>query len=98
MENQNDRHKYNIWYEAMETAEKYYFKMLEAGASPQEARSILPTSLKTELVITMNLREWRHFLKLRSGNGAHPQIKEIAKLILTTFKQNLPVFFHDIEE
>lgn len=89
--------KYKIWNEAMECAEKYYFQMLEAGASPQEARSILPNSLKTELVMTMNLREWRHFLRLRLGNGAHPQIKEISKLILEIFKQKLPVFFQDIE-
>ena len=92
-----DFEKYKIWNEAMKCAEKYYFQMLEAGASPQEARAILPNSLKTELVMTMNLREWRHFLRLRLGNGAHPQIKEISKLILEVFKQRLPVFFQDIE-
>lgn len=81
----------------MESAEKYYFQMLEAGASPQEARSVLPNSLKTELVMTMNLREWRHFFKLRLGSGAHPQMKEIAKLILGVFRRELPVFFDDIE-
>lgn len=97
MNNQKDRNKYKIWHEAMEAAEKYYFQMLEAGASPQEARAILPTSLKTELVMTMNIREWRHFLKLRLGNGAHPQIKEISRLILMEFKQKLPVFFQDVE-
>ncbi|MCD7834856.1 MAG: FAD-dependent thymidylate synthase [Lachnospiraceae bacterium] len=92
-----DRRKYEIWTAAMESAEKYYFEMLEAGASAQEARSILPNSLKTEIVMTMNLREWRHFLKLRLSGGAHPQIREISQQILEVFQQNLPVFFGDIQ-
>lgn len=98
MGNPVDYQKYEIWREAMENAEKSYFRMIEAGASPQEARSVLPNSLKTELVMTMNLREWRHFFKLRLANGAHPQMKEVSKLILEVFRQKLPVFFDDIEE
>lgn len=97
MENPADAKKYEIWQEAMENAEKSYFRMLDAGASPQEARSVLPNSLKTELVMTMNLREWRHFFKLRLANEAHPQMKELSRLILEVFKQKLPVFFQDIE-
>ncbi len=92
-----DSRKYQIWCEAMECAEKYYFQMIEAGASPQEARSILPNSLKSELVMTMNLREWRHFLRLRLSSAAHPQIREIAEMILQVFKEKLPVFFQDME-
>lgn len=98
MENPTDCQKYEIWQEAMENAEKSYFRMLEAGASPQEARAVLPNSLKTELVMTMNLREWRHFFKLRTSNRAHPQMKEVSKLILEVFRQKFPVFFQDIEE
>lgn len=98
LKNPADCQKFEIWHEAMVNAEKSYFRMLDAGASPQEARSVLPNSLKTELVMTMNLREWRHFFKLRLANGAHPQMKEIAKLILEVFRQKLPVFFQDIEE
>lgn len=98
MENPTDCQKYEIWQEAMENAEKSYFRMLEAGASPQEARAVLPNSLKTELVMTMNLREWRHFFKLRTSNRAHPQMKEVSKLILEVFRQKLPVFFQDIGE
>lgn len=93
-----DCQKYQIWKEAMECAEKYYFQMLEAGATPQEARSVLPNSLKTEIVMTMNLREWRHFLKLRISSGAHPQIREISRMILEVFQKNLPIFFQDISE
>lgn len=97
MNNPVDCKKYKIWQESMECAEKYYFQMIEAGASPQEARAVLPNSLKTEIVMTMNLREWRHFLKLRIDNGAHPQMREVSKLILEVMKQKLPVFFQDIE-
>ena len=97
MNNPVDCKKYKIWQESMECAEKYYFQMIEAGASPQEARAVLPNSLKTEIVMTMNLREWRHFFKLRIDNGAHPQMREVSKLILEVMKQKLPVFFEDIE-
>ncbi len=97
LDNPDDRRKYEIWQNAMEWAEKYYFQMLEAGATPQEARSVLPNSLKTELVMTMDLREWRHFLKLRLDKAAHPQMREVARLILEVFQQKLPVFFEDIE-
>ena len=92
-----DSRKYQIWRDAMEASERYYFQMLEAGASPQEARSVLPNSLKTELVMTMNLREWRHFFRLRIDGGAHPQMRELAMLILEVFKEKLPVFFQDID-
>ena len=66
------------------------------GAQPQEARSILPNSLKTEIVITMNLREWRHFFKLRTSKQAHLQMQEIAKMILNKFKSMIPIVFDDI--
>ena len=77
--------------------EKRYFEMLKHGATPQEARSILPNSIKTEIVMTMNLREWRHFFKLRCDKAAHPQMREIANMILEEFKNNIPVVFDDIE-
>lgn len=91
-----DRKKYEVWQKAMKAAEQYYFEMLSLGAAPQEARSILPNSLKTELVMTMNLREWRHFFRLRSDKTAHPQMREISNLILYQMKEKLPVFFQDI--
>ena len=92
-----DSQLYGIWEDAMRAAEDAYFRMLDAGASPQEARSILPNSLKTEIVATMDLREWRHFLKLRLSSAAHPQIREISQMMLEVFKEKLPVFFQDIE-
>ena len=74
-----------------------YFKLLENGATPQEARSILPNSIKTEIVMTMNLREWRHFFKLRCDKAAHPQTREIANMILEEFRKEIPVVFDDLE-
>jgi thymidylate synthase (FAD) len=87
---------YNVWHDAMEAAEASYNKLISLGASPQEARSVLPNSLKTELVMTMNLREWRHFFRLRTAPEAHPQMLEIAKPMLTYFQSIIPVIFDDI--
>lgn len=88
---------YDDWKIAMNQAEDRYIELVENGASPQEARSVLPNSLKTELVMTTNLREWRHFFKLRTAEGAHPQMREIAIPLLKEFKQLIPVVFDDIE-
>lgn len=97
LSNENDLRKYEIWQAAIKDAERYYFQMMELGAKPQEARSILPNSLKTELVMTMNLREWRHFMRLRAAKTAHPQIRELSIMILKEFIKRFPVFFQDLE-
>lgn len=88
--------QYEEWKKACETAEKAYFKLIELGAKPEEARNVLPNSLKTEIVITYNLREWRHFLTVRTSQRAHPQIKEIAIPLLKEFQKLIPVIFDDI--
>ena len=89
--------KYQIWVKQMEDIEKNYNILIGMGASAQEARSILPNSLKTEIVVTMNIREWRHFFKLRCSSAAHPQMQEIAKILLQSFKKKVPVVFDDID-
>lgn len=71
--------------------------MLELGASPQEARSVLPNSLKTEIVVTMNLRSWRNFFRLRVDSHAHPQMREVAGLVYEEFQKKLPVFVSGLE-
>lgn len=88
---------YQAWVEMMKSAENYYMSLLDMGWTPQEARAVLPNSLKTEIFITYNLREWRHFLKLRTAKGAHPDMRLVAKMILTKFKEEFPLFFNDIE-
>lgn len=85
------------WRKACEDAEKWYFELLDYGCTPQEARAVLPNSLKTEVVMTANLREWRHFLKLRTDKAAHPQIREVALPLLKELKTMIPVVFDDIE-
>ena len=71
--------------------------MIELGASPQIARSVLNNSLKTELYMTANLREWRHFLQLRTSKASHPQMREVAVQLLYKFKKFMPIIFDDIE-
>lgn len=87
---------YRQWEESCLTAEREYFNLLDYGCSPQEARAVLPNSLKTEVVMTANIREWRHFLRLRTSTGAHPQIREIATPLLRELQQIVPVCFDDI--
>lgn len=85
------------WCEAFQDAEKKYFELLARGRSPQEARAVLPNSLKTELVMTANLREWKHFLRLRTSPAAHPQMREVTVPLLEELKKKIPVVFDDIE-
>ena len=92
-----ETNNYKIWYQCMQIIEKSYLEMIKNGAKPEEARTILPNSLKTEIVVTMNIREWRYFLKLRTAKNAHPQMQQIAKMILKEFKENVPIIFDDIE-
>lgn len=75
------------WRGACETAESAYFSLLEWGCSPQEARAVLPNSLKTEVVMTANLREWRHFFKLRTAPAAHPQMREVTIPLLCRMQE-----------
>ena len=95
---EEDSELFDTWKVAMKYAQSQYFNLLELGATPELARSVLPNSLKTEIVMTMNLREWRHFFKLRCAKAAHPQTREIANMILKEFKEKILIIFDDIEE
>lgn len=88
--------KWEMWRDACNMAERFYFELLDCGCSPQEARSVLPNSLKTEVVMTANIREWRHFLKLRCSPAAHPQMREVALILLDKVHDLIPVCFDDI--
>ena len=91
------RGAYCSWYNSMDFAECAYFDMLDDGCTPQEARSVLPSSIKTEVVMTANLREWRHFLKLRTAKAAHPQMRELTVPLLHKLQERIPVVFDDIQ-
>ena len=88
---------YKQWSLAVSFAEKEYFALLDCGCTPQEARSVLPNSIKTEVVMTANLREWRHFLKLRTAKAAHPQMRELTVPLLHELQRQIPVVFDDIQ-
>lgn len=85
-----------IWFNAMLFAEQSYKAMIDAGEDPQIARSVLPNSLKTEIVITANLREWRTIFKLRTAKPAHPQMREVMIPLLKELQTLIPVVFDDI--
>lgn len=92
----DDEDLYGGWYNSCFEAEKLYLQLLDQGASPQEARTVLPNSLKTEIVVTANYREWRHILKLRCNPAAHPQMRELMRPLLKELHEKLPVIFDDI--
>jgi len=77
-------------------SEQDYLKLLDDGYAPEIARDVLPLCTKTEMIMTCNLREWRHFFKLRTAKGAHPYMRELAMGILGEFKSRIPVVFDDI--
>lgn len=89
---------WELWMRGCQSCEDAYFDLLEWGCTPQEARAVLPNSLKTEVVMTANIREWRHFLRLRTSAAAHPQIREVAVPLLHELQRLLPVLFGDIKE
>lgn len=84
------------WISVMLGVEADYKALIESGWSPQQARSILPNSLKTEIVMTCNLRNWMHVLELRTSPRAHPQIREIMIPLLKTLKRELPEIFEGV--
>ena len=93
----DDDENFKLWKETMALVEKNYLALRANGARPEEARSILPNSLKTEIFVTMNLREWRHFLKLRTAKAAHPQMREVALKICKILAEKLPAVFDDLK-
>lgn len=87
--------EYAIWHKAMLQTEKAYLDLISKGASAQQARSVLPNSLKTEIIVTANLREWRHIFSLRCSARAHPQMREIMLPLLGEMHSRLPELFAD---
>lgn len=84
------------WLSAVTASEVAYNNMIELGESPQIARSVLPNSLKTEIVISANLRQWREMFKQRCSKAAHPQMRELMVPLLQFLQQTIPVVFDDI--
>ena len=87
---------WDVWEYSCEQAEQAYFELLRRGCTPQEARAVLPTCLKTEVMVTMNPREWRHFFKLRCSSAAHPDMRYVALIAQDMFVDNWPALFEDL--
>lgn len=88
---------YYSWVKACEEAEKIYLDMLDWGVRPQEARSVLPNSLAATIVVSGNLRNWRHLLLMRTSRETHPDFKQVTIPLLAEFKNRIPLIFNDIE-
>lgn len=85
------------WLEAVDDAETSYQIMIAKGATPEQARDVLPLCLKTEIVCTWNLREWHEVLRLRTAKDAHPAIRALMIPVLHELQEVYPEIFNDIE-
>lgn len=83
------------WEKAMFQAENNYRELLQSWR-PEQAREVLPNSLKTEIVVKANIREWRHIFTLRCAQAAHPQMRALMQPLLDELKYKLPIVFDDI--
>lgn len=92
----DESYEYLLWAELMSRSEKCYLSLIAEGAIPQEARSVLPNSLKTELWMTANIREWIHFFALRAQKAAHPQMRQVAIPLLLKLQELLPPIFGNL--
>lgn len=86
-----------IWQYGVEDAANRYIKLLQIGVRPQEARSVLPNALAATIAVTGNLRNWRHFLLMRSSKETHPDFRRVVDPLLKTFQTNIPLLYDDIE-
>jgi thymidylate synthase (FAD) len=87
---------YDEWLHSVGVAESVYFGLLNDGYSPEQARCVLPNSLKTEIVVTANYREWRHILRLRCAKDAHPEIRRVMIPLCKELREKIPFIFDDV--
>lgn len=88
--------EYAEWLRCMEDIERAYLAMAKLGCKPDQCRMLLPHSVKADMIMTANLREWRHVFKLRADKAAHPGIQVLMKALLKEFSQQIPVVFDDL--
>lgn len=94
----NSRVSREIHKRAAEAAEGFYMELLDAGEPPELARAVLPISVKTDLVISANAREWMHIFKMRTDSHAHPMIRSITKQIAQILSKQHPALFAAVEQ
>lgn len=95
--NMDEKELFNEWYSACTEIEQRYLKMAELGATPDQMRMILPHSTASQVTMTVNVREWRHILDLRTKKMAHPSVRQLLIPLLLKFKEDMPELFEDIE-
>lgn len=88
---------FKVWIKAVDACESAYKELLASGYTPQIARSVFPNALASRIIITGNLRNWRHFLMMRTTKEAHPQMRQVTIPLLEEFKAKIPIIFEDIE-
>lgn len=88
--------EYDLWFQTMETIEKNYNALSNMGYKADVCRMMLPHSTAASVIMTANLREWRHIFKLRTAKAAHPTVQSIMKKVLAEFKKHIPLIFDDI--
>ncbi|MZQ97194.1 MAG: FAD-dependent thymidylate synthase [Acidaminobacter sp.] len=86
---------FKAWKEKCENDQWIYKLLLGYGEKPENARAVLPLSLKTELIMTANIREWRHVIKLRSSLAAHPDMRILMNMLYEEFIDKLPPVLFD---
>jgi thymidylate synthase (FAD) len=89
--------EWRIWARTMQGCESGYKQLLALGVAPQLARSTFPTGLASRIIVTGNLRNWRHFLLMRTTKETHPQMRQVTIPLLTEFQEKIPILFEDIE-
>lgn len=85
-----------LFINSLLNAEDSYLRLIKEGWKPQQARMVLPMSIKTEINMKCNLREWRHFFNLRCSQAAHPDIRVLALDLLKQFHERIPIIFDDL--
>lgn len=90
--------EYDLWLDCMNNIETTYNQMAELGCKPDQLRMLLPHSLKCNINLKANVREWRHIFSLRCAKAAHPSVQEIMKMVLVEFHKQIPILFDDLYE
>ena len=91
--------KKNWWFVSVcMFSDVYYRSLIETGWKPQQARTVLTNSIKTEIVVTGNVREWRNFFKLRLDRAAHPQMRELTIPLFRSLYADIPEIWEDIAD
>lgn len=87
----------NTWSNHIEHCESAYRELIRLGHPPQIARSVFPNALASRVIVTGNLRNWRHFLLMRTTKESHPQMRQVTIPLLAEFRKKIPILFEDIE-